>query len=179
MATEKNFNRNTTKLLTNKEEVYFCSLTSTSADSKEIQGGICCSSHLAVTYGGELLYLRIFSLLSPPRNFVKRELLFPHGLQSGMHIGYRVMNRAITIMCSDRAEWSKSRGTITRLHTWRSIWSLPHSVNTGVKKRPNSPFQFPWSTPILCISLYTSIFLSDRLRRSHIMQYRCDYWKLE
>ena len=27
--------------------------------NKEIQGGICCGIHLA--YGGELLYLRIFS----------------------------------------------------------------------------------------------------------------------
>ena len=27
---------------------------------RKFQGGICCGSHLATTYGGELLYLRIF-----------------------------------------------------------------------------------------------------------------------
>ena len=29
--------------------------------SKEIFRGICCGGHLAITYGGELLYLQIFS----------------------------------------------------------------------------------------------------------------------
>ena len=37
----------------------------------------------------------------------------------------------------------KSKGTITRLHTWRSIWLPPHSVNTEVISRPNSPFKIP------------------------------------
>ena len=31
---------------------------------------------------------------------------------------------------------AKSGGTITHLHMWLSKWPLPHSVNTGVKKRP-------------------------------------------
>ena len=39
-------------------------------------------------YRGELLYLQIFSWLRPPTDFVKRELPFPHGLKSHMHIGY-------------------------------------------------------------------------------------------
>ena len=29
--------------------------------SRKFKRGICCGGHLAVTYGGELLYLRIFS----------------------------------------------------------------------------------------------------------------------
>ena len=29
--------------------------------ARKFKGGICCGSHLAVTYGGRLLYLRIFS----------------------------------------------------------------------------------------------------------------------
>ena len=37
-------------------------------------------------------------------NFVKRELPFPRGLKSCMHIGYRVVNHAVTIMCADRTE---------------------------------------------------------------------------
>ena len=30
-------------------------------ETRKIKGGICCGGHLAVTYGGKLLYLRIFS----------------------------------------------------------------------------------------------------------------------
>ena len=33
---------------------------------RKFKGGICCGSHLAVTYRGELLYLQICSYLSPP-----------------------------------------------------------------------------------------------------------------
>ena len=29
--------------------------------TRKLKGGICCGGHLAVTYGGELLYLPIFS----------------------------------------------------------------------------------------------------------------------
>ena len=54
---------------------------------RKFKGGICCGGHLAVTYGGELLYIRIFSQLSPPSNFVKRELPFSRGLWSLMHSG--------------------------------------------------------------------------------------------
>ena len=44
---------------------------------KEIEGSICCGGHVAVRYGEELLYLRIFLYLSPPS---KRGLPFTHGL---------------------------------------------------------------------------------------------------
>ena len=54
-------------------------------ESRKFKGGICCCGHLAVTYGGELLYLWIFSLLSPPNNFVERELPFPLGFKSRTH----------------------------------------------------------------------------------------------
>ena len=37
---------------------------------------------------------------------------------------------------------TKFGGTITHLQTWRSRWLPPHSVNTGVKQRPDSPFKF-------------------------------------
>ena len=59
---------------------------------RKFKGGICCGGHLAATYGGELLYLRNFSKLSPPSNFVKRELPFSCGLKSRRHIGYRAVN---------------------------------------------------------------------------------------
>ena len=54
--------------------------------------------------GGELLYLWIFSRLSPPSNFVKRVLSFSHGLKSHTHLGYRVVKHEVTIMCADRVE---------------------------------------------------------------------------
>ena len=82
--------------------------------TKEISRGICCGSHLAIMYGGEFLYLWIFSLLSLPNNLVKCELPFPRGLKSCTLIGYRAVNRAVTMMCADRA---KSEDTITHLHT--------------------------------------------------------------
>ena len=46
------------------------------------------------SYEGELLYLWIFSYLSPPNNFVKRkrELSFQRALKSCTHIGYPVEN---------------------------------------------------------------------------------------
>ena len=72
--------------------------------ARKFKGGICGGSHLAVTYGGELLYLRIFSSISPPS---KRELPFLRGLKSRTHNGYCAVNHAITIMCADRAECSR------------------------------------------------------------------------
>ena len=72
--------------------------------SRKFKGGICCGSHLAITYGGQLLYLWIFLWLSPPNNFVKPELPFPQGLKSRTHIGYRAMNPAVMIMRADRTE---------------------------------------------------------------------------
>ena len=42
-----------------------------------------------------LFYLRIFSSLSPPNNFVKRELPFSSGLKSRTQIGYHVVNHAV------------------------------------------------------------------------------------
>ena len=44
------------------------------------------------------------------------------------------------MLCTDRVEWLRQiRSTITHHHMWRSIWLPPHSINTGVKERPDSP----------------------------------------
>ena len=85
----------------------------------------------------------------PAKQFSKCELPLPHELNSRTHVGYLVVNHAVTIMCADHFEWSRQIRrieAITRLNTWRSIWLPPHSVITGVKKRSNSLFKFPWST---------------------------------
>ena len=39
---------------------------------------------------------------------------------------------------------TKSRGTITLHHVWLPKWPPPHSINTGVKWRPDSLFSIPW-----------------------------------
>ena len=54
------------------------------------------------------------------------------------------------INCADCTtnDQTKSGSRITRLHTWPSKWPPPHSINTGVKSRPDSPFQSPWQCPI-------------------------------
>ena len=71
---------------------------------RKFKRGICFGGHLAITYVGDLLFLLICSYLSPPSNFVKRELPFPRGLKSRMHIVYRAVNHVVTILCADRAE---------------------------------------------------------------------------
>ena len=66
---------------------------------KKFKEGVCCGTHLAVTYGGKLLYLQIFLKLSPQNNF---ELPFPREFKSCTH---RMVNPLVTIMCADHAEW--------------------------------------------------------------------------
>ena len=73
---------------------------------RKLKGGIGCGGHLAVTYGGELIYLRIFSYPSPPNHFVERKLPFLRELKSRTHIDYRTVNRTVMIMCADCTEWS-------------------------------------------------------------------------
>ena len=57
-------------------------------NTRKFKGGISRGSHLAITYGGDLLYLWMFLLLSPPSNFVQRILPFSRGLKSRTHLGY-------------------------------------------------------------------------------------------
>ena len=38
-------------------------------DPRKFKGGICCGGHLAVTYWGELLYLQIFFVAKPAKQF--------------------------------------------------------------------------------------------------------------
>ena len=45
-----------------------------------------------------------FVAISPPSNFVGVSCLFPCGLNSRIHVGYRAANHTVTIMCADRAE---------------------------------------------------------------------------
>ena len=79
-------------------------------ETRKFKGRICCGGHLAVTYGSELLYLRIFSSLSLPSNFIKRMLPFLCGLKSRTHVGYHTVKLAATIMCTDHAEWLRQNG---------------------------------------------------------------------
>ena len=53
-----------------------------SCNQGNLSRGICCGSHIAVTYGAELLYRQVFLYLSRPS---KRELPFLRGLNIGYH----------------------------------------------------------------------------------------------
>ena len=62
---------------------YFCSIVTSwqaTFEPRKSKEGICCGSHLAIKYGGELLCLLMFLLLNTSSNFVQRLLPFSHGL---------------------------------------------------------------------------------------------------
>ena len=66
-----------------------------------------------------------------------------------VYLNHTHVYRAATIMCLDHhANCAKSRGTITLHHVWLPKWPLPHSINTEVKKRPDSLFSIPWLSPV-------------------------------
>ena len=122
-------------------------------DQGNIKGpGIYCGGHLTVTYGGEL-YLRIFLRSCPPSNFVVLELPFLHGLQSRTHhmLSHGKSRRNDNMCRSRRMIWP------THLHKWQSIWPLPHSVITGVKKRPNSPLKFLGKDRFMGLCLHAQV----------------------
>ena len=51
----------------------------------KFKGEICCGGHLAIAYGGKLLYRRIFSLLSQQTNLLQHEL--------SSHMDFRLSRR--------------------------------------------------------------------------------------
>ena len=74
-------------------------------------------------------------------NFIKRELPFSHGFKSRKQIGYRAMNHVVMIMCADRADWSCQIRRYNNLPPYVTVNMAATHINTGVKKRPNSPFK--------------------------------------
>ena len=97
-----------------------------------LRGEFVAAAILGVAYGAELLYLQII--------FIS----FPCGLN---HTCILIIAWWITwkwlcahIVLNDCA---KSEGTITHLCMWQAIWQPLHSINTGVKKRLDSPLKFP------------------------------------
>ena len=66
----------------------------------------------------EVSYYYFFRIYLSPPNFVKRELPFPHGLKSRTHIGYLAVDHAVTVMCADRAEWSRQIRRYSRHLLW-------------------------------------------------------------
>ena len=94
-----------------------CPLEGSCLTNNVIFGG-----QLAVTYGCELLYLRIFSQLSPP-NFVKREMSFPRGLKSR------------TYHWLSRGE-SRSNDNVRRSHQIRKYNNSPPYVTGNMATAP-------------------------------------------
>ena len=73
-------------------------------------------------------------VVKPPSNFIKRELPFPRG-----HKSYRLLHCESSgednVRRSHRMIVPITKVTITYLHMWSSIWSLPHSLLTHGFKR--------------------------------------------
>ena len=75
------------------------------------------------------MYLQIFFILSPPSNFVKRELLFLSGLKSSTHICYCSVNHTVVMMCADCAKWSCQIQKVQS--TQNIVWSYQKSLVRG------------------------------------------------
>ena len=109
--------------------------------------------------------------LSQPSNFIKCELPFLHGLKSHTHIGYCAVNHVVTTLHKIMTKHStKSEGTITHLYMWQSIWLPPHSINTGVKKRPDSPSKILWWYLCWLNWYYTSVYI---IMRKYVVKVTC------
>ena len=67
-------------------------------------------------------------------------------------------------MCADRPEWSHQIRRYNNSPPYvTGNMALPHSVNTGVKKRPDSPFKIPWFLPVVLkvdMPILTCIFFT-------------------
>ena len=50
------------------KQIYTAFIQASGLKPRKFKGGICCGGHLVVTYGAELLYLRIFSFPSSVSN---------------------------------------------------------------------------------------------------------------
>ena len=77
-----------------------CVLKNVILRSKKSKGEICCGGHLAVTYGGELLYLWIFRSCARQAISLSVCHLSCLDLKSHLHLGYRMVKDAAAIMCS-------------------------------------------------------------------------------
>ena len=81
------------------------------------------------------------------------KLPFPRGLKSRTHIGYCAVNHEVTTTCTNCDEWSHQ----FRRYNNSPPYVMVDSVNTGAKKRPNSPFKIPWSLLIYRYSKWASV----------------------
>ena len=82
---------------------------------KKFKRGIHFGDHLGVMYGAELFYLWIFFLAKPSKQVW---IAFPAWTKSREHNGFRVVNYAVTIMCADRAEWSRQSQRCNNSHPY-------------------------------------------------------------
>ena len=102
---------------------------------RKFKGGICCGGHLSVTYGGELLYLWIFSQLSPSNNFVKRELPFPREIKLRGESRNNDNVRRSRQMIAPNPKVQELTSICNKQYSRRPI-----ALTQGSKKRPDSTF---------------------------------------
>ena len=92
-----------------------------------------------IMYGGELLYLRIFSYVSLPSNSIKRELPFTRGLTSCTHVGYHAVNHTVTIMCrGQKKTWFPLLNSldVTKSKKWlKWSWTIDIEYNKRLDRQ--------------------------------------------
>ena len=73
-----------------------------------------------------------------------------------------------------------SWSTIAHLHMWPSKWPLPHSIDTGVRKRPDSLFKFlgcgKQESILLTVLLQHKLWTGNLLPPWSITSYKCSLY---
>ena len=127
-------------------------------------------------------------------NYIKLALplsCLSHWLQICAHKGYHV--QALTITCTDRAEWLcqiwTSEGTLRHLYVWPSKWLLLYGVNKSRKETwlplfwiPYTYLQNPLCSQVLKLFLSTAVMLGTRIMiwrtiRNIIVEHILQIWK--
>ena len=131
-------------------------------------------SAVAAILEGELLYLQIFSLLSPPRNIIQHVLAFSHGLKSCAYLAY-----CMVVTCGKdnlhRPHWiiaSNPEVHIFNLHAWPSKW-LPSPSIIVLHSGQNETW-FPTPLKFLGMSTQewcTNNFLHKKTKDTHWKSY--------
>ena len=109
--------------------------------SRKFKGGIYHDGHLAITYGGQLLYLQTLLLLSSPSNFIKCVLSLLRGLKS---CTYRLLcsKQVAVIICTDCTKWSRP---IQRYNNSPSMHDSQngHYAHDSIRQCSQKETQFP------------------------------------
>ena len=108
--------------------------------SRKFYRGISCSSHLAITYGVDLLYLWIFSQPKPPNSFVWSMHPF---LMFCTHLGHAVNIRQQQFRI-DHTKWSHQIQRYDNATPYHQNGRHNIPIKQGLKRDPIPPCKIPW-----------------------------------